>query len=104
MPFNLASCPAGWSEYLPARGRFIRGIDSTGTNDPDGVRALGSTQADELKSHTHSYTDRYADYIGQNGTGDTHARGAKSDSFSSGATGGAETRPKNVALLYCEKD
>lgn len=56
MAFNLAACPTpGWSEYTPAYGRFIRGIDKSGTAiDPDGQRALGSIQADDFKTHTHN--------------------------------------------------
>src|SRR5215471_8524467 len=30
MSFNRDSCPAGWKEYSPAYGRFIRGIDKSG--------------------------------------------------------------------------
>lgn len=54
MAFNLTTCPTGWTEYTPARGRFLRGIDSTGTNDV--VRVVGDIQADDFKSHTHNIT------------------------------------------------
>lgn len=104
MAFNLASCPSGWSEYTLARGRFIRGIDSTGTNDPDGVRALGSTQTDDFKSHRHSYSAPPSNnYKAQSG-GFTNTVTANSIGSNSGYSGGDETRPINVALLYCEKD
>lgn len=54
MAFNLATCPTGWTEYTPAYGRFIRGIDKSGTAiDPDGQRALESIQADMIASHDH---------------------------------------------------
>lgn len=128
MAFNLASCPSGWSEYLAARGRFIRGIDSTGTNDPDGVRALGSTQDDGVESHQHD-----SPLVGNNGgasnipdqvfgAGATAASTGQNieiiiDHGSNAAEGNevsyrssvnisavSETRPINVALLYCEKD
>lgn len=103
MAFNLTGCPDGWGEYTPARGRFIRGIDNGAGNDPAGTRAPGNVQADELKSHSHSVYRNisggtlhdvfhfYDEYRG-NGSG-----------VGTSATGGAETRPKNVALLYCEK-
>ena len=29
--FNGTNCPTGWSEYTPARGQFLRGIDKSGT-------------------------------------------------------------------------
>jgi len=50
--FATASCPSGWAEYTPARGRFLRGIDPTGTLDPDGVRTAGSTQLDQMQRIT----------------------------------------------------
>ncbi|MCH2188469.1 hypothetical protein MK079_01410 [Candidatus Gracilibacteria bacterium] len=100
--FNLDTCPQGWSEYLPAQGRFIRGIDKTGTNiDPTGQRALGNIQEDEFKSHSHRFPG--IDYGGffSNGNG-LSVGGSMSYSYTQ-PEGGAETRPKNVALLYCEK-
>lgn len=115
MAFNLATCPSGWTEYTPARGRFVRGIDSTGTNDPDGVRALGSTQADAFQGHKHAWSSGGAqDY----GLGDSigfssgYNLGSNTGSWvgtptTDGTSGtprtAAETRPKNVALLYCQK-
>lgn len=102
--FDLATCPDGWSEYTAARGRFLRGIDPTGTNDPDGVRVAGSTQADEFKSHTHAVRT----YQGSAGSGvanvGTDVGGPWDLPNSATATGGAETRPKNVAVLFCRKD
>ncbi len=101
MSFNLATCPAGWNEYTAARGRFIRGIDSTGTIDPDGVRVVGSVQEDEFKSHVHG--------SGVGGVGSGYGNGIYWNKnpilpFNTNPTGGAETRPKNIALLFCEKD
>lgn len=54
MAFDLTACPSGWSEYILARGRFLRGIDSTGANDT--VRVAGNVQADANKSHEHTGT------------------------------------------------
>lgn len=74
MAFNLGICPSGWSAAdgtggrPDLRGQFIRGLNSfdngvttrtDGSQDPDctartGGCVLRSTQADELKSHTHS--------------------------------------------------
>jgi hypothetical protein len=102
MSFNLASCPTGWSEYTLARGRFIRGIDSTGTNDPDGVRALGSTQDDELAAHSHTVGSNIASTAGSNRI--TTWGNTSNGTVNTTSTGGDETRPKNVALLFCEKD
>lgn len=108
MAFDLASCPTGWTEYALARGRFLRGIDSTGTNDPDGVRTLGSTQDDAYKSHVHGAADggSFLTWGGSSKNLSTTA-GSAFGAAGNGATkssGGDETRPKNVAVLYCEKD
>lgn len=50
MAFDLASCPSGWSEYAAARGRFLRGIDLSGSTalDPAGTRTPGSLQEGSL--------------------------------------------------------
>lgn len=104
MAFNLGACPSGWSEYTLAKGRFVRGVclDGTGCNDPDGVRAVGSTQADEYEDHNHSYT-RYGSLAARAaGGGGNWNRNTSLQNTSS--SGGNETRPVNVALLYCEKD
>lgn len=52
--FESDTCPAGWTEYTAARGRFLRGIDNGAGNDPDGTRTAGNVQGDELGSHRHS--------------------------------------------------
>ncbi len=65
MAFNLSACPTGWSEYAPAYGRFIRGIDKSGTNiDPSGQRSPGDVQADDFKTHSHGYSGMHNEYGG----------------------------------------
>lgn len=90
------------------RGEFVRGFD-----DGRGVdigRALGSAQADELESHSHTaYAQSSGDYqydirVLYPNNGMAGSKG--SASFKSnviGSTGGTETRPRNVALLACIK-
>lgn len=107
--FDLEACPTGWSEYTAARGRFLRGIDPTGTNDPDGVRTAGSLQGDELKSHAHDLKTEYGDYSmshpAPNGQYNSVSNvDAYINTVSVVPTGGDETRPKNVAVLFCRKD
>lgn len=101
MAFNASTCPTGWTEFTPARGRFLRGIDNGAGNDPDGTRTPGNTQADELKSHRHA-THEFGAY---------GAGGSSQNTFNSLGTlrygayeGGAETRPKNVAVIFCQYD
>ena len=105
MAFNLTSCPLGWSDYTPAYGRFLRGIDQTGSTavDPSGKRAPGNQQADAFASHNHNIQGVFlaGSLSGpETVTGNTRAAAGV---FQSAATGGTETRPKNVAVLYCVK-
>ncbi|ODA66155.1 hypothetical protein A7A08_03008 [Methyloligella halotolerans] len=92
--FAASSCPAGWSEYQAARGRFLRGIDNGAGNDPDGTRSPGDPQGDEFKAHTH-YND---------GGNDNAVYRYWSASSRGGwrELGGDETRPKNVAVTFCQ--
>lgn len=107
--FASTTCPVGWSEYTAARGRFLRGIDNGAGNDPDGTRAPGNTQADGLKDHVHAYPVPLLAYVGSGGNrADMGAGspwiGTDSGGFNTaGAIGGvSETRPKNVAVTYCQ--
>ena len=80
------------------RGEFVRGWDDG--RRVDRGRVFGSSQADELKAHTHGG-------VAVNGA-DTD-RGTMPSSFSidgvgqTASTGGTETRPRNIALLACIK-
>ena len=78
------------------RGEFIRGWDDG--RGVDAGRVVGSAQLDEIKSHTHA--DQKATANAGSPTGGTFAGGAPYAS-TTGTTGGAETRPRNVAMLAC---
>lgn len=79
------------------RGVFVRGYDNG--RGQDSGRVIGSYQSDDIASHTHSGTS------GPSGTTSTGGGDRDSDSgtYTTAATGGSETRPKNVAMLYCIK-
>jgi microcystin-dependent protein len=82
------------------RGEFMRGWDDG--RGVDSGRSFGSAQSDELRSHTHTYAATQQSETTQQGTNQTVAQ----DTFptrTTGATGGNETRPRNVALLACIK-
>ena len=82
------------------RGYFLRG---SGTNS-DGTAAgtFGAKQADELESHSHTVnrgTTSGANFFAVSATGVTLSGSPRT----SGSTGGTETRPKNIAMLFCIK-
>jgi len=80
------------------RGYFVRG---TGTNSDGTVSGtFAAKQADELKSHTHTYTFK-STTGGSSAGGDPNS--ITNTSVNTGATGGTETRPRNIAMLYCIK-
>lgn len=113
IPFKASECPNGWAEYEPAKGRFIRGIDRSGTIDPDGkTRVIGSIQDDDVKAHTHPYKDIYwseawgtvaGSLWGNKGDQDRDNKGYEMDRTTV-SNQGSESRPKNVSLLYCIKN
>jgi phage-related tail fiber protein len=83
------------------RGQFIRSWADDGTVYDSG-RAFGTTQADDFKSHTHSMFVHPATGSGGN-TNPARFDNLGLGSFNTQATGGTETRPRNIALLYCIK-
>ena len=80
------------------RGEFVRGWDNGRGVDPG--RALKSFQADELKSHTHTYETKSAT---SPQTGSATQCWVGSATGTTSATGGSETRPRNIALMYIIK-
>jgi microcystin-dependent protein len=85
------------------RGYFVRG---SGTND-DGTVAgtFGAKQADELKGHTHTVYTKFVASLPAGGTAvlsDSNGS-AQQTTPNTGSTGGTETRPKNIPMLYCIK-
>ena len=113
------------------RGLFLRGTDrvagnssavfgsgvtpaTAAMNDPESTtrtaarpggssgQLVGSLQADQLASHTHSYAYDHTDVAATHSyDGGPYPIGALN--ATTGATGGLETRPKNVAVTYIIK-
>jgi microcystin-dependent protein len=110
--------------HLPdLRGRFLRGVDSIGTNDPDsGTRTamnsggntgngIGSIQLDMIKNHQHDFDHWASDNASPSyGTNDftvgnnhnSYRTGHKTGNPITGA-GGSETRPKNAYVNFIIK-
>ena len=106
--FNSNSCPdeVNWREYENAYGRFIRGLDKSGELiDPESGRGLGSLQEDSFTKHRHGLKVAYhgaREVEGWSLTNNRPTTGFETPHMNN-EEGGSETRPKNVALLYCEK-
>jgi microcystin-dependent protein len=131
MPFYRPTAPDGWlicdgsaipTQYTALtalvgantpnlRGMFIRGWSSgtsTTSRDPlSASRTLGSTQEDVFESHTHNIAngDSPINIALGSVSGTTSKAFQYTDTGTTPiiATGGTETRPVNVALLYCIK-
>lgn len=124
--FHLSDCPDGWTiadgtNGAPdLRGRFIRGLDNMGGTaagvDPESGRALGSEQDDRFQGHWHWRNNTQlpehdmrdgSTGVYSFGLGCCHSMGLlqTGDAVSDGAHGdprvASETRPVNVALIYC---
>ncbi|MES9901599.1 MAG: hypothetical protein ABW168_02820 [Sedimenticola sp.] len=109
LAFNSKACPKGWKVYEPAEGRFLRGIDRNGGSDERG-RAPGSIQDDTLQDHQHSIEPAKS-AAHQPGSPAPHGYGSGPYGHNIESTKGVggsarisgETRPKNVAVLFCVK-
>lgn len=105
---------AGASFNLPdSRGEFVRGWDDGRGVDP--ARTLGSTQAAALGSHSHNtgigaidntagiYGFTAADVPGAASACYQKQSSAPTAQEITSSTGGAETRPTNIAKMFCIK-
>lgn len=81
------------------RGEFLRGWDDG--RGIDSSRVFGSAQADDFKSHTH--TKQYEPGASAANLAPTLNTYFNSATGVTGATGGTETRPRNIAMLVCIK-
>ena len=84
------------------RGEFVRGWDDS--RGVDIGRGIGVWQDDMFESHTHTSTftrDRANTTAGNAVLGDENYYGLQI--VTSSSTGGTETRPRNISLLYCIK-
>ncbi len=121
--FYLSNCPNGWiladgnSSTPDLRGIFVRGAGISGTyKDANGnyfTATYGEYQNDSFQGHIHNYYASSAggvsatpqDYSGNRPNNmNTYDTGAPVTHGPSGTlrTGG-ETRPANLALIYCMK-
>lgn len=75
------SCPTGWAEYTAARGRYVVGLPSGGTNAGTSGTVLSDLESRAVGQHTHSLTmnpHTHTTYIagGDGGTPETDDTGS----------------------------
>ncbi len=127
--FNLTICPPTWSAAdgtsgkPDLRGMFLRGLNNFGTGarsdgkqDPD-IRNITDFQWDGFKRHNHNANANPGEVglirksiVGERNTTDTVDTGGSGVEPDLGRvypisnSGIIETRPKNVALIFCVKN
>ncbi|MDP9534459.1 phage tail protein [Pseudomonas protegens] len=99
--FNKGDEGAGNFRLPESRGEFLRGWDHGRGVDPG--RVLGSWQADELKSHDHMLEGSLNFTYSLNPDGNFKPFKNGPSTYKTGTTGGGETRPRNLAVMWCIK-
>jgi hypothetical protein len=116
LPFNLSACPGGWIESngtsgtVNLQGYFPR-IYNTGGGPYDFGHAQNVVQGDSYISHAHDIGGSPVTFLNfftahTSNTGGGYVTSIGSASGTSGANSGvygSETRPVNIALLFCQK-
>ncbi|MDU9402519.1 phage tail protein [Pseudomonas sp. zfem004] len=99
--FNKGDEKAGEFRLPDSRGEFLRGWDHT--RGVDAGRGLGTNQADEYKAHTHTQQGINNVASGTGGIGALNVAGNGVDGVQTRSAGGGETRPRNIAVMWCIK-
>jgi microcystin-dependent protein len=101
--FAAVGTAFGAAGTLPdLRGIFVRGSGSQTIDGSAFSGTFGAKQADMFRSHTHQYNVHTSSQDRRDGS----AQGATNsitNPQTTDATGGDETRPANIAMLYCIK-
>lgn len=93
-PTTSRSISGGYVVLPDARGEFLRGWDDG--RGVDSGRSFWARQADAFKSHTHSGGAQFG-----GGSFNGGASASYAGNVATGATGGTETRPRNLSPLIC---
>ncbi|MCF5025127.1 tail fiber protein [Pseudomonas lurida] len=110
--FNLAGDAADYTRLPESRGEFFRGWDHG--RGVDAGRIVGSSQLDQMQGHLHAPPKNASAYASFGSGGSALAAGngiinpnATGSPVSDGVNGepraGAETRPRNLAVMWCIK-
>lgn len=114
VPGSKFAAVTGQQDVPDLRGVFLRCLNvidpaqpialNPSRSDPDGTgRTAGSFQVDGFASHVHPYNVPNWTVSTGNGPypdGLTYHGGEVNTQYQSAATGGSETRPRNVAVYY----
>lgn len=86
------------------RGIFVRGSGDQTISGTTYSGTFAAKQQDGIKAHTHGLTNvlQYSINL-SSGTGSTATLASGALASATDSTGGTETRPANIALLYCIK-
>ena len=117
--FTTADCPAGWSPYDDAEGRFVVGVGRHTEHDPWGIPVADLTLGnvgghrthklteDEMPRHVHEFQSSDG-YDSPESTDNTpHEFGQKNRHDPTRPTGGDtphNNMPPYIALTHCRKD
>lgn len=98
--FNTGGEAAGVFRLPESRGEFLRGWDNG--RGVDAGREVGSWQSDELRSHKHLLD---AAVVTETGVGTVGGYASSGNKYLTETvfTGGIETRPCNLAVMWCIK-
>jgi phage-related tail fiber protein len=109
--FNKGNEGVGNFRLPESRGEFLRGWDHG--RGVDAGRAVGSWQAEEIIEHMHYMSAKYAGgsgtsvaasvQLGFSGQPDTNSKTQGVEALNGDAMGGGETRPRNLAVMWCIK-
>ncbi|MGY2171075.1 phage tail protein [Pseudomonas gingeri] len=98
--FNTGSEPAGFFRLPESRGEFLRGWDHG--RGVDAGRTIGTWQNFDIQSHDHAQNG-VNNLPSNQGTGGLNAFGRGVVGVATEKTGGLETRPRNIAVMWCIK-
>ncbi|KPA92709.1 phage-related tail fiber protein [Pseudomonas asplenii] len=98
--FNRGDEPTGYFRLPESRGEFLRGWDHG--RGVDSGRTIGSWQNFDIQSHDHAQNG-VNNLPSNQGTGGLNAFGRGVVGVATEKTGGVETRPRNIAVMWCIK-
>jgi len=105
--FNTGSEPAGFFRLPESRGEFLRGWDHG--RGVDSGRMISTYQAGATENHTHNIPFIERAIVGDSGTPeglsmlDGNMGPTTNPKSATSAYGGSETRPRNLAVMWCIK-